>query len=76
MDSERFIAHIRKADKSEQYVDEHNDQVAELASAIAEPYGLAKIAKLAGRHHDDGKNTPEFTAYIRAAAEGKKVARG
>ncbi|WP_273483962.1 CRISPR-associated helicase Cas3' [Desulforamulus ruminis] len=76
MDSERFIAHIRKADKSEQYVDEHNDQVAELASAIAESYGLAKIAKLAGRHHDDGKNTPEFTAYIRAAVEGKRVVRG
>lgn len=76
MDSKRFIAHIRKADRSEQYVDEHNDQVAELASAIAEPYGLAKIAKLAGRHHDDGKNTPEFTAYIRAAVEGKRVVRG
>ncbi|SHK15091.1 CRISPR-associated endonuclease Cas3'' [Desulforamulus aeronauticus] len=76
MDFKRFIAHIRKADRSEQYVDEHNDQVAELASAIAEPYGLAKIAKLAGRHHDDGKNTPEFSAYIRAATEGKRVVRG
>ncbi|WP_434509746.1 CRISPR-associated helicase Cas3' [Desulfitobacterium sp. AusDCA] len=75
-ESKRFVAHIRKADQSEQYVDEHNDHVAELASTAAEPYSLAKIAKLTGRHHDDGKNTQKFAAYIRAAAEGKKVARG
>lgn len=74
--SKRFIAHIRASDKQEQYVDEHNDHVAELAAAVAQDYSLANIAKLAGRHHDDGKNTPEFAAYIRAAAEGKKVVRG
>lgn len=71
--SKRFIAHIRAADKQEQYVDEHNDHVADLAAAVAQGYGLANIAKLAGRHHDDGKNTPEFAAYIWAAAEGKKL---
>jgi len=76
MNSKRFIAHIRKADKREQYVDEHNDHVADLAAAVAQQYGVAKIAKLAGRHHDDGKNTPEFAAYIQAAAEGKQVVRG
>ncbi|MEM5818457.1 MAG: CRISPR-associated endonuclease Cas3'', partial [Desulfitobacterium hafniense] len=76
MDFKHFIAHIRKADKSVQYVNEHNDQVAELASDIAEQYGLAKIAKLTGRHHDDGKNTMNFAAYIWAAAEGKRVVRG
>lgn len=74
--SKRFLAHIRKADKHEQYVDEHNDHVADLAAAVAQEYGLANMARLAGRHHDDGKNTPEFAAYIQAAAEGKKVVRG
>jgi len=76
MYSKRFIAHIRKVDKREQYVDEHNDHVADLAAAVAQQYDVAKLAKLAGRHHDAGKNTPEFAAYIQAAAEGKRVVRG
>lgn len=74
--SNRFIAHIRQSDKCVQYVDEHNDNVAELAAIIAEQYSIANLAKLAGRHHDAGKNTHEFTSYIKAAAEGEKVVRG
>jgi len=73
---ERFIAHIRQLDKCYQYVDEHNDNVAEFAANIAMQYGLTNLARIAGRHHDDGKNTPEFYKYILDAAEGKKVARG
>ena len=38
MNHKRFIAHIRKAGKREQYVDEHNDHVADLAAALAQQY--------------------------------------
>lgn len=74
--SDSFIAHIRRSDKAEQFVYVHNDNVAGLAFALGEQYGLENMAKVAGRHHDDGKNTPEFDAYIRAATAGKSVVRG
>ncbi|NLK71809.1 MAG: CRISPR-associated helicase Cas3' [Clostridiales bacterium] len=72
----RYIAHIRQSDKCCQYVEEHNDNVADLAYDIAKPYGLDNLARIAGRHHDDGKNTSEFYQYIQDAAEGKEVVRG
>lgn len=75
-DTKRHIAHIRQSDKCRQYVDEHNDNVAELAASIAMTYGLANLARIAGRYHDAGKNTPEFYQYILDAAEGKKVVKG
>ncbi|MEA4834171.1 MAG: CRISPR-associated helicase Cas3' [Anaeromusa sp.] len=75
-DSDCFIAHIRRSDKVEQYVYVHNDNVAALAFALGKQYGLENIARVAGRHHDDGKNTPEFDAYIRDANAGKSVVRG
>ncbi|MDF9407202.1 MAG: helicase Cas3 [Pelotomaculum sp. PtaB.Bin013] len=71
-----FVAHIRQSDHAEQSVFKHNDNVASLASAVGERYGLGNLAKVAGRHHDDGKNTQEFDAYIRAAAAGEAVVRG
>lgn len=71
-----FIAHIRKSDKTEQGVFEHNDNVAGFASFLGEQYGFEHIAKIAGRHHDDGKNTDEFLTYIENAAAGKPVVRG
>jgi len=71
-----FVAHIRRSDKVEQGVFEHNNNVANLASSLGEKYGLEHIAEIAGRHHDDGKNTDEFLTYIRNAAEGKPVVRG
>lgn len=74
--SDCFIAHIRRSDKTEQCVYVHNDNVAALAFALGEQYGIENMAKVAGRHHDDGKNTPEFEAYIRAATAGEFAARG
>jgi len=71
-----FVAHIRGSDKTEQGVFEHNDNVADFASSLGEQYGLEHIAKIAGRHHDDGKNTNEFLKYIKDANEGKPVVRG
>jgi len=74
--SKRYIAHIRQTDKCRQYVDEHCDNVAELAERIAKLYDLSNLARIAGRQHDAGKNTSEFCQYIKDAAEGKQVARG
>ena len=71
-----FIAHIRKIDKHIQTVVEHNDGVAKLAYDIGAPYDIGGLCKLAGRHHDDGKNTQEYLAYIKAASAGENVARG
>jgi CRISPR-associated endonuclease/helicase Cas3 len=71
-----YIAHIRKSDKEKQTVFQHNNQVGDYASVSAKNFELAHIAKLAGKHHDDGKNTAEFYDYITAAADGKPVVRG
>lgn len=71
-----FIAHIRKSDKTEQGVFEHNNNAALIAFSLGEQYGVGHIAKVAGRHHDDGKNTAEFLTYIKNAAVGKPVVRG
>lgn len=71
-----FIAHIRKKDHAIQTVIEHNDGVAKLAYDIGAPYGIGGLCALAGRHHDDGKNTQEYLSYIKAASAGEDVARG
>jgi len=71
-----YVAHIRKLDRNEQSVFEHNDNVAKFAASLGKQYGLESISKFAGRHHDNGKNTDKFLNYIRDAAEGKPVIRG
>lgn len=71
-----FIAHIRKKDRAIQTVAEHNDGVAKLAYDIGSLYGIGSLSSLGGRHHDDGKNTQEYLAYIKAASAGENVARG
>lgn len=71
-----FIAHIRKTDHAIQTVIEHNDGVAKLAYDIGAPYGIGGLCALAGRHHDDGKNTQEYLSYIKAASAGEDVTRG
>jgi CRISPR-associated endonuclease/helicase Cas3 len=71
-----FIAHIRITDHASQTVVEHNDGVAKLAYDIGASYDIGGLCALASRHHDDGKNTQEYLAYIKAASTGKDVARG
>ncbi|MDR3539483.1 MAG: CRISPR-associated helicase Cas3' [Desulfosporosinus sp.] len=71
-----FIAHIRKRDKREQSVFEHNDNVAALAFALGLPYGIGGLSMFTGRHHDDGKNTLNYYDYIMAAVAGEAVVRG
>jgi len=72
----KYIAHIRSSDKHEQTVAEHNSGTAALAGLIGAEYGMKHLSSLSGGHHDDGKNTPEYYAYIKAVSEGEKVVRG
>lgn len=71
-----FIAHIRKMDNAIQTVIEHNKGVAKLAYHIGVSYGIGELCALAGSHHDDGKNTQEYLAYIKTASAGGNVVRG
>lgn len=71
-----FIAHIRKGDNAIQTVVEHNEGVAKLAYDIGSLYDIGGLCALAGRHHDDGKNTQEYLAYIKTASAGEDVVRG
>lgn len=71
-----FIAHIRKADKRNQTVAEHDDGVAVLAKSIGAAYGMGNLAFFCGQYHDIGKNTPKYYEYIKAAAAGEHVVRG
>ncbi|MEA4815340.1 MAG: CRISPR-associated helicase Cas3' [Lachnospiraceae bacterium] len=72
----RFIAHIRKSDGHEQTVAEHNNGVAKITCDIGNQYGIGRLSMFIGRHHDDGKNTQEYLAYLKAAATGEAVFRG
>ncbi len=73
---EDYIAHIRKSDREEQGVFTHNDSVSYLAAALGESFMIGNLSKVAGRHHDDGKNTPEYRDYIKAATNGENVVKG
>lgn len=46
-------------------LEDHLRAVGDLAAEFAAPFGLAEVARLAGRWHDLGKATPAFQAYIR-----------
>ena len=74
--SNEYAAHIRKSDGCEQTVAEHNNGVAKIARNIGNQYGIGSLSMFTGRHHDDGKNTQEYLAYLKAAADGKSVVRG
>lgn len=75
-EEQNFIAHIKETPRREQTVREHNDNVANLAGIAGAIYHIKGLASFTGRHHDDGKNTAEYLAYITAAAAGEKVVRG
>lgn len=50
-------------------LERHLEEVAALASAFAEPFGLSDWARLAGLWHDLGKYSDKFQAYLRGSAE-------
>lgn len=76
MDSHHYIARIRNEDQLEQTVFQHCDNVLTLAGRRGSDYGMQQIATMAGSHHDAGKNTAEFEAYLRAAMADEAVVRG
>lgn len=65
-----FWAHSGSlADRSDwQLLPDHLQQVADLASALGAPLGLARTAHLAGLFHDLGKYDPAFDRRLRGEA--------
>lgn len=63
----KAIAHIREADKTHQYLDEHLSKVASLAAKFAAKAGLPLAGKLVGLLHDLGKYSDEFQRYLKSA---------
>lgn len=69
-----LLAHIRQNDFSEQTVQTHLEEVADLAHQFGKPFDLAAHAELAGFLHDMGKFTLHFTTYLKNAVLKNKVA--
>jgi len=69
-----FIAHIRHSDHTEQLVQTHLEEVADLANQYGKPFDLAAHAELAGFLHDMGKFTVNFTKYLKNAVLEDKIA--
>ncbi|WP_245304157.1 CRISPR-associated endonuclease Cas3'', partial [Hoeflea olei] len=67
-----FHAHSgTRADRSDwQLLREHLENVARLAAEMAAPFGLEKIAYLAGLFHDLGKFDPDFQKRLAGAQIG------
>ncbi|MDV6378277.1 CRISPR-associated helicase Cas3' [Sporosarcina sp. GW1-11] len=69
-----LIAHIRETDHVEQSVQQHLEEVAELARSYGEIVGLGAHAELSGFLHDMGKFTWHFTTYLKNAVLENKIA--
>jgi len=65
-----YVAHIRKADESEQRLESHLAEVGELAKKFATKIGLPEAGLLLGLLHDLGKYSRAFQNYINSA-EGR-----
>lgn len=63
----RFIAHVRSADKSEQFVATHLTETAAIARELAAKLDLPTAGELLGLMHDFGKYSAAFQDYIKAA---------
>jgi CRISPR-associated endonuclease/helicase Cas3 len=65
-----YIAHVRKADKKEQTLEEHLLGVSAISASFASKIGVADAGKLIGLMHDFGKYSQAFQSYI-SSATGK-----
>lgn len=70
----KSIAHIREEDGQIQTVEEHLQDVMELAEQHGAKIGVRHIAGLAGMLHDVGKYTKQFSNYIWKAVYDPKNA--
>ncbi|MEK4024500.1 CRISPR-associated helicase Cas3' [Sporosarcina sp. FSL W7-1283] len=68
-----LIAHIRQSDFAEQSVQEHLEEVAELARRFGDLVNLGAHAELSGFLHDMGKFTEHFTTYLKNAVLKNKI---
>jgi len=66
-----FFAHSLEGKPTDQWqpLEEHLNNVAELAARLARPFGGENWARTAGRWHDLGKGTLAWQAYLRKANE-------
>lgn len=64
---EKAIAHIRAADKAQQYLSDHLRNVADLAKVFASKAGMPLAGELVGLLHDFGKYSEEFQNYLKSA---------
>lgn len=69
-----LIAHIRKSDLVEQSVQQHLEEVAELARHYGEVVSMGALSELSGLLHDMGKFTIHFTNYLKKAVLENKIA--
>lgn len=63
----KFIAHVRKKDKSEQTLEQHLLEVMELAGDLSNKIDMKEAGQLLGLMHDFGKYSDQFQAYIKSA---------
>ncbi len=68
--TERFYAHTLPGRPPEEWqpLEEHLENVAELAAEFARPFGAEEWARIAGLWHDLGKYSEAFQAYLREAS--------
>ncbi|WP_028592959.1 CRISPR-associated helicase/endonuclease Cas3 [Paenibacillus massiliensis] len=70
----KYIAHIRKSDLENQWVEEHLIGVKKLAETIGNKLNISHITGLAGLLHDMGKFTIAFLNYIVEAVNNPDAA--
>lgn len=64
--SQSYIAHVRKADKKQQSVATHLQEVAEIAKTLAAKINVPEAGELIGLLHDFGKYSVSFQNYIQS----------
>lgn len=66
-DNQLYIAHTRQSDGTQQSLQTHLDEVAEICKALAVKIGMEEAGELIGLLHDFGKYSRDFQNYIRSA---------
>lgn len=64
--NQSYIAHVRKADKKQQTVAVHLQEVAEIAKTLAAKINVPEAGELIGLLHDFGKYSAFFQNYIQS----------
>jgi CRISPR-associated endonuclease/helicase Cas3 len=65
--SRAYIAHVRESDQSQQALETHLQEVAEICKQLAQKLGNEQAGELIGLLHDFGKYSEQFQNYIQSA---------